>query len=286
MFVVGGSASQKLSASLSKELGATLSKVEIKRFPDGECYVRIDEDLKGQDVAVVQTTYPDPNLVELFIILDAVREMSPKRVTTVVPYFGYARQDKKFKQGEAISARAFMKLIDTATNEFVSVDIHAPKILENLTIPYKNVSVMKAFGQFFKDKGVDLVLAPDKGALDRANVVASVLKCPWDHLEKTRIDGSTVRMAPKAIDAKGKTVAIVDDIIATGGTIIKATEALKQQGAKKVFAACAHGLYTSNALDRLTPVCDAVYSADTLENPTSSVSAASAIAEYLRSRKQ
>jgi ribose-phosphate pyrophosphokinase len=266
-------------------MNVKLATVESKRFPDGECYVRIDEDLRNQDVVVVQTTYPDPNLVELFILLDAVREMTPKKVTTVVPYFGYARQDKKFKNGEAISARAFVKLINNCTDEFVSVDIHAPKILGNFTIPYTNVSVMKSFGEFFKDKGVDLVLAPDKGALDRANIVASVLKCPWDHLEKTRIDGSTVKMAPKAIDAKGKTVAIVDDIIATGGTIIKATEALKQQGAKKVFAACAHGLYTSNALDRLTPVCDAVYSADTLENPTSKVSAANAIAEHLLKKK-
>ena len=281
MIVVGGSASQKLSASLAKATNAKLAKVEIKRFPDGECYVRIDEQLKGQHVVVVQTTYPDPNLVELFILLDAAREMGPAKITTVVPYFGYARQDKKFKDGEAISARAFVKLINSCTDEFVSVDIHAPKILTNFTIPNTNVSVMKSFGEFFKDKGVNLVLAPDKGALDRANTVATVLKCPWDHLEKTRIDGSTVKMAPKALDAKGKIVAIVDDIIATGGTIIKATEALKAQGALKVFAACAHGLYTSNALDRLTPVCDAVYSADTLENPTSKVSAATAIAEHL-----
>jgi ribose-phosphate pyrophosphokinase len=285
MIIVGGSASQKLSASLAKATNSKLAKVEIKRFPDGECYVRIDEQLKGQHVVVVQTTYPDPTLVELFILLDAAREMGPAKITTVVPYFGYARQDKKFKEGEAISARAFVKLINTCTDEFVSVDIHAPKTLTSFTIPYTNVSVMKSFGEFFKDKGVNLVLAPDKGALDRANIVASVLKCPWDHLEKTRIDGSTVKMAPKAIDAKGKVVAIVDDIIATGGTIIKATEALKAQGALKVFAACAHGLYTSNALDRLTPVCDAVYSADTLENPTSKVSAAAAIAEHLLKSK-
>jgi ribose-phosphate pyrophosphokinase len=285
MIVVGGSASQNLSASLSKATGAKLAKVEIKRFPDGECYVRIDEDLKGQQVVVVQTTYPDPNLVELFILLDAARDMAPAKLTTVVPYFGYARQDKRFKNGEAISARAFVKLINNCTDEFVSVDIHAPKILDNFTIPHTNVSVMKAFGEFFKDKGVDLVLAPDKGALDRANTVAKVLGCPWDHLEKTRIDGSTVKMAPKAIDAKGKVVAIVDDIIATGGTIIKATEALKAQGALKVFAACAHGLYTSNALDRLTPVCDAVYSADTLENPTSHVSAAGVLAEHFQKKR-
>jgi ribose-phosphate pyrophosphokinase len=284
LHVVGGSASRKLAEALSKELGATNASVEVKRFPDGECYVRIDDDLTDKEVVVVQTTYPDPNLVELFILQDAVREMSPSRVVTVVPYFGYARQDKKFNDGEAISARAFSRLIDAGTDEFVTVDIHAPKVLEWFEVPATDVSVMPTFGQFFKDKGVDLVLAPDKGALDRANAAAKVLGCDWDHLEKTRIDGDTVKMAPKELDAKGKTVAIVDDIIATGGTIIKATEALKEQGAAKVFAACAHGLYTKNALDRLQPVCDDVFSADTIENPTSVISAAGAIAAHLMER--
>jgi ribose-phosphate pyrophosphokinase len=265
-------------------LDAKLADVEIKRFPDGECYVRIKDDLKGQEAIVVQTTFPDPHLVELFILLDALKGLSPSRIITVVPYFGYARQDKRFLEGEAISARAFSRLIDAASDEFVSVDIHAPKILEWFDVPAKDVSVMPTFGEFFKDKGVDLVLAPDKGALDRADATASVLGCEWDHLEKTRIDGDTVKMAPKELDAKGRTVAIVDDIIATGGTIIRATEALREQGAKKVFAACAHGLYTKNALERLEPALDAVYSADTIENPTSVISAAGAIADYLRSR--
>jgi ribose-phosphate pyrophosphokinase len=284
LFVVGGSASRKLSASLAKALGAKLADVEIKRFPDGECYVRIKEDLKGQEVMVVQTTFPDPFLVELFILIDAARDLGPSKVTTVVPYFGYARQDKRFLDGEAISARAFSRLIDGVTDEFVTVDIHAPKILDWFKVPSKDVSVMPSFGEFLRDKGVDLVLAPDKGALDRARSTADVLGCQWDHLEKTRLDGENVRMAPKELDAKGKTVAIVDDIIATGGTIIRATEALREQGAQKVYAACAHGLYTKNALERLEPTLDAVFSADTIENPTSVISAASAIAAYLTER--
>jgi len=282
LYVVGGSASRKLSQSLARELRVNNAMVESKRFPDGECYVRIKEDLKDQEVVLVQTTFPDPNLVELFMLQDAVREMSPSRLVTVVPYFGYARQDKKFNDGEAISARAISRLIDRSTDEFITVDIHAPKILEWFDVEASDVSVMPIFGRFLKEKGVDLVLAPDKGALDRASAAAKVLGCEWDHLEKTRIDSETVTMAPKDLDAYGKTVAIVDDIIATGGTIIRATEALKEQGAAKVFAVCAHGLYTKNALDRLEPVCDAVFSADTIENPTNVISAASALAEKIK----
>ena len=151
MFVVGGSASRKLSQSLAEELKVSNATVETKRFPDGECYVRIMEDLKDQEVILVQTTYPDPNLVELFILQDAVREMSPSRLITVVPYFGYARQDKKFNVGEAISARAFSRLIDRSTDELITVDIHAPKILEWFDVEATDVSVMSTFGTFLKE---------------------------------------------------------------------------------------------------------------------------------------
>lgn len=281
MIIVGGTASNALSKELAKQSGAKLAEVESKRFPDGEFYSRILSDLTGEDVAIVQTTYPDEKMVELFILQDAVRDFKINSLTTVVPYYGYARQDKKFLDGEAISARVIAKLVQLQSDAFITVDIHAPKILEWFDIPAHDVSVMPAVGEFLKDYGVDLVLAPDKGALARAEATASVLGCDWDHLEKTRIDGETVKMAPKNLGVDGKVVAIVDDIIATGGTIVKATETLREQGAKKIYAACAHGLYTKNALDRLGPVCDEVFSADTIENPTSKISAAGAIAGLL-----
>jgi ribose-phosphate pyrophosphokinase len=282
MIIVGGTASGSLAREIAAISGGKLAEVESKRFPDGEFYCRIHTDLGGQDVVLVQTTYPDEKLVELFILQDAARDFEVRSLTTVVPYFGYARQDKKFLDGEAISARKLAKLIQMQSDAFVTVDIHAPKILEWFDIPAHDVSVMPAVGRFLKDYGVELVLAPDKGALARAEATASVLCCEWDHLEKTRIDGETVKMAPKNLKVDGKVVAIVDDIIATGGTIITATKTLREQGASKVYAACAHGLYTKNALDRLGPACDEVFSADTIENPTSKISAAAAIAAALK----
>jgi ribose-phosphate pyrophosphokinase len=129
MHIVGGSASGKLAGELAKELGASLAKVETKRFPDDECYVRIEDNLDGEDVAIVQTAWPDKNIVELLLLQDAVREFDVASVTTVVPYFGYARQDKKFKDGEPISARVLARAIQMQSDAFVTVDVHAPSVV-------------------------------------------------------------------------------------------------------------------------------------------------------------
>lgn len=282
VFVVSGSASRHLGDSLAKHLGANLAQTEIRRFPDGECYVRIASDLHDQDVILVQTTYPDPNIIELFALQEAVKEAKPKQVTTVVPYYGYARQDKIFKSGETIVARNLARHIELTTDQVILVDIHAPTIPSHFTKPCKAVSSMPQIGEYLKAFSPDAILAPDKGALERAGIVSKALGCQFDNLEKTRLDGETVVMKPKNMDVKGKFVVIVDDIIATGGTIIKATEQLKAQGARQVWAACAHGLYTGGALPKLTKAVDRVLSTDTLESETSVITVAPAVAKALK----
>jgi ribose-phosphate pyrophosphokinase len=142
---------------------------------------------------------------------------------------------------------------------------------------------MTQIGEFLKPFSPDIIMAPDKGAIERASAVADVLDAQFDYLEKTRIDGHTVTMKAKNLDVKDRTVAIIDDIIATGGTIIKATNELKRQGANKVFAACTHGLYTSGALPKLVENCDKVISTDTLESETSFVSLAPELAKFIKS---
>src|SRR5512136_3448855 len=149
MFVVGGSASKGLAGELSKCLKAKLAKVEIKRFPDDECYVRIDDDLDDQDVFLVQTTWPDKNIIELFLLQDAIREFDVSSLTTVVPYFGYARQDKQFKPGEPISARAIARLMQLQTDEFMTVDIHSVSIIDWFdNVSAKNVCAYPEIGKF------------------------------------------------------------------------------------------------------------------------------------------
>ncbi|MCK4718685.1 MAG: ribose-phosphate diphosphokinase, partial [Thermoplasmata archaeon] len=159
--------------------------------------------------------------------------------------------------------------------------IHAKSILQWFTIPVEDVSGMPALAEKLMEEGVDMVLSPDKGAKGRASMVAGIIGCPWDYLEKTRLDGEHVVMKAKNLDVSGKVVAITDDIIATGGTMITAAGHLKEQGASRVIAACTHGLFTKNALPRLEEVFNRVISTDTLENPTSVVSVAGEIAKVL-----
>jgi ribose-phosphate pyrophosphokinase len=283
MFVVGGSASQLLSKELAKSLRAKLAKVEIKRFPDDECYIRIDEDLDDQEVFLVQTSWPDRNIVELFLLQDAIKEFDVDSLTTVVPYFGYARQDKQFKPGEPISARAIARLIQMNTDEFITVDVHAPSVTDWFEgKSAKNVAAYPEIGRYLKGKGIELILSPDEGRADNAKRVADVVNCEADFLVKERLDGETVKMTPKRLDAKGKKVAIVDDIISTGGTIVKAAEQLRKQGAAKIYAVCTHGVFAGNAIPKLEAVCDDICTTDTIENPKTCISVAPQIARVAR----
>jgi ribose-phosphate pyrophosphokinase len=283
MYVVGGSANGMLAKELAKSLKARLAKVETKRFPDDECYVRIDEDLDGEDVFLVQTGWPDRNIIELFLLQDAIREFEISSLTTVVPYFGYARQDKQFKPGEPISARAIARLIQLQTDEFMTVDVHAVSIIDWFdNVSAKNVCAYPEIGKFLRAKGVQVILSPDEGRWENAKRVADVAGCDADFLVKERLDGDKVSITPKSLDVNGKHVAIVDDIISTGGTIIKAAEQLKIQGAKKIVAACTHGVFANNALDRIRLAVDEIYSTDTIENPTTAITVAPQIARIAR----
>lgn len=281
MIIVSGSASVSLSKNLANELGAKLANVESRRFPDDECYVRIHDGLDGEDVVLVQTSYPDEKLIELFLLQDAIKEFDVGKLVTVIPYYAYARQDKKFNEGEPISAKTLAKHIQLSTDSMITVDIHEEGILDWFDIPTKNISGMPQLATYLKDLTPDIIIAPDKGAQDLAKMVAEVIGCKWDYLEKTRIDGETVQMKVKNLSVSDKRVVIVDDIIATGGTIVKATEQLKSQGAKEVYAACTHGLFAKNAYSKLKNVCDKVISTDTIENEASFVSVAKEVAKAL-----
>ena len=284
--VVAGSASKPFAEALARELGTTVAAAEWKRFPDGEGYPRLLADVKGRDVLVVQTTAPDANLVELLLWLDAAREAGARSVTAVIPYFGYARQDRAFHPGEAVSSRAAGRAIAAACDRAVTVDPHKLDVLRFLGGKATPVSAVPQLAAQLKGWGVDVVLAPDKGALDRATEAGRILGVPVDHLEKTRLSATEVRMAPKSLDVRGKRVAIVDDLIASGGTMVQAAKQLKANGAVAVYAACTHGLFTGNALpNMLAGGIDRVLCTDTYLSGLCScdcVSAAPAVAQALR----
>lgn len=281
MIVIGGTSSRSLAQDLAQELDAKFVKANVVRFPDGECYVRIEEEELDDDVIVVQNTHPDHNLVEALLLQDAAAGLGARKIITVVPYFGYARQDQRFKKGEALSAKVMVKTLGICSNHLVTVDVHKPIILDWFKGKTDDVHAAPCVGEFFNGHGIDLVLAPDEGALQRAMEVAKVIGADVDYLEKTRLSGEVVRMAPKNVDAKDKNALIVDDIISTGGTIEAAANQLKIFGAKNVTAVCTHGLFTKNALDRLRKCCNAVYSTNTIENEVSVISVAPQIASVL-----
>jgi ribose-phosphate pyrophosphokinase len=283
MRIVAGSASKALAEKLSALLDAPLAPVEVKQFPDEEVYVRVDEDVRGEHVVVVQSTVPNAKLVELLLLLDACHARGADTVTAVVPYYAYSRQDRAFREGECVSAQALAELIEVKADRFVTVDPHKEHILGFFGVEAHAGTAVPELASRLKAEGVDLVLAPDKGALDRAEGAAKQLGVNFDHLEKTRVSGTEVRMEPKNLDVAGQTVAIIDDIISTGGTIATAAGELKKQGAARVVAACTHGLFLNNALERLTNAgCDAVLATDTIEGPASLVSAADAVARVLK----
>jgi len=232
---------------------------------------------------IVQSTYPDHNAMEMFILSQLVSDLGAGSVWGVVPYFGYARQDRVFNEGESFTARTMARHLQMSLDHVICVNLHKETILDHFTDVKSrvNLSVMGDIGAFLKEMGVDFVLSPDAGAVDYAREAASEAGVPFDHLEKRRLDGETVSMKPKNLDVDGRNVAIVDDIIATGGTILRAQETLREQGAEKVYACCAHGLFTGGGIERLTPHLDGLFSSDTIENPTTRISAGRVIARYI-----
>ena len=285
MHVIGGSASTPLAERISRELGnAPFGIPYLKRFPDGELYVRVGGRISGDDVVLVQSTRTDQDLIELLLLEDAIREAGCRRLFVVVPYFGYARQDRPFFPGEPVSARTIGRHVELEADAVVTVDLHSTETLRSFTKPAFEASGVPAIARLLRERPVDLLVSPDKGGIERAKRMASILDKPWIALEKKRIDSEHVELSlPKElpIELEGKHLVIVDDVISTGGTIVEAAKLLKRQRVGAIAAACTHGLFLRDAFERIKAVCDGLYSTDTLDNPAEKASVAPDIAQIL-----
>lgn len=283
MIIVGGSSSRDLAKELSIRLGCTYIQASTTKFPDGECYTRIDAESLDDDVVIVQNTYPDSNIIEMFLLQDAVKKMGAKKVTLLIPYFGYARQDRVFKPGEPESAKVMVKHLGMMCDCVFTIDVHKESIVEYFACPHKDLKAAPAIAEYFMNRNIDLVLSPDLGAKDRAKAVGERMGLPYDHLQKTRLSGSDVKISPAEMDCAGKNILIVDDMISTGGTIIAAKQALKEAGAASISVACTHGLFINNALERLTGnALETVLCCNTLENEVSNISVANIFCDALK----
>lgn len=282
MYIIGGTSAGKIAQDLSLELNQPILNAVMKRFPDEEFYIRILDDVKGQNVIVIQTTYPDTKIVELLLIQDALRDAGAEKIIIVIPYFGYSRQDKQFQKGEPISARVLAQHIGLHADFVLTIDPHKQHLLDFFNIPAYSCSAVGEIAKYIQKKNVDFILAPDKGAKQSSQYAAEIIGCDYDYMEKTRIDGTTVTIKPKQIDVKNKHVVILDDIISTGGTMAKSIVELKKQGAKKVTVACTHGLFIGDAINKLlSSGCDEIISTDTIENDFSKVKTAPCIANNI-----
>lgn len=287
MIVIAGSASPKLSARVAKQFKCRLIRPDLWRFPDGEFYVRIGAELKGEHAVVVQSTHcpQNDNLVELCFLLDAAKDIGAGRVTAVVPYLSYARQDKRFKPGEAISLRTVSKLIsNTGADEFITVDIHEEEATRNFSIPAYNLTAMPLLGRYLNGLKLKdpVILGADQGAAERAKRVAVELGVEHDHLEKRRVTPEKVLTRPKRLDIAKRDVVIVDDIISTGGTIVEAAKILRRQGARSIYAACTHPVLAGKAVRRLKGAgVKRVIATDAIEHKVSAVSVAPLIAKAI-----
>jgi len=286
--VIPGPASQDLGRKVADMLKSRIVSVIFKTFPDGESYLRLDGNVKGEEVAIVQTTSPpqDVHIMQLFLMVDAAKDLGAEKVIAVVPYLAYARQDKRFLPGEAISIETFIKLIEASgTDQFLTVNIHEEGVLKKFSVPAENLSAMPLLAEYFKKKGLAgaFSLAPDKGALELAKEADRVLNggCGWLRKERDRLTGE-IRVEEKRFDIKGRDVIVFDDIISTGGTIAAAVKMLKTQGAKKVYAACAHPLLVGEAQRKIMQSgAEEIVGTDCVPSPVSVVSVAPLIAEAL-----
>jgi ribose-phosphate pyrophosphokinase len=292
LIIIGGSSSEDLATKVAEELHSKASKLELRRFPDGERYLRVVDDVKNESVAVIQSIHhtPDELLFEYLLLVDTLKDLGAGRVTSFIPYFAYARQDERFKPGEALSFRTVTKLMESVgTDEIYTIDMHQHRVLkasEVFRIPSHNLSAMPLLADYVKraeEVRAPLVIGPDAEAEQWAKIAAERLGTEYDVFEKKRFGDAHVEVRPRRSNAKGRDVLIVDDIISTGGTIVEAARILLSQGANKIVVACTHPILAPGALEKMEKAGVAtVVGTDTVPSPISRVSVAPLIAEEIR----
>jgi ribose-phosphate pyrophosphokinase len=275
--IVSGPSSQVLAGRVARTLGCHLADTEFSTFPDGERYLRVPGIDSCDHVVIVQSTPTDSDYISLLQLIDAC-DISD-RIDVIIPYFGYARQDKRFKDGESVSARALAHAI--TANRVFTVNIHNPDVLPYFDAPATSINAAPVVGEYIAAMKLTdpMIIAPDEGALDLVRSTSENLGVGFDYMEKTRISGDEVSIKTKEPDVSGRDVVILDDIISTGGTIVETTLLLKENGANRVFAACIHPVLVRNAVLRIFAAgVEGIIATDTLDKSVSVVTVAQLIA--------
>ncbi len=272
MKIFTGSSNPELAARIAHYLNTRVGDSVLKRFSDGEIWFKYNENIRGCDVFIVQSTQPPAeHLMELLIMLDAAKRSSAKRITAVIPYFGYARQDRKDRPRVAITAKLVADLLAAAgADRVLTMDLHAPQIQGFFNIPFDHLYASAIFIEFYEAKKIPdlVVVAPDIGAMKAARFYSEYLNASLAVVDKRRPTQNISEVMNVIGEVDGKNVLMIDDLVDTGGSITQAAEALKKRGAKNIYACCTHGVFSGNAIERIqdSPIREFV-TTDTLPIP-------------------
>ena len=273
MKLLSGNSNKPLSKNIAKYLKSKLVNSSIRNFSDGEIYVEINENIRGNSIFLIQSVSSpaNDNLMELLLCIDALKRSSAKNITAVIPYFGYARQDRKVAPRTSISAKLVSNLITKAgADRIVTVDLHAGQIQGFFDIPVDNLFATPIFARHIKKKikGKNLIcVAPDVGGTERARALGKILNVGLAIVDKRRPKPGQSQVMNIVGDVKGKTCIIVDDIIDSGGTIVNAAKALKDRGAKEVYVYITHGVLSGEAVKKIkNSVIKNLVITDTIDN--------------------
>ena len=284
MIIFSGSSSINLGKKVTDDINASVGNSRIKRFPDGEIYIKILSSVRGEECTVIQSTASNDDVVELILFLDLLRDCQASKIHTIIPYLGYARQDKRFEEGEALSIKTILKILDGFSDSITTVNCHFRRGVGEFIshgVKIRNLDAFPLVAGYFRDKLREpMVIAPDKGSLECARNASEVIGCDFDFLEKERLSGEEVHIGVKELNVEGRDIVILDDIISTGGTIIEATKSLHSQGARSVNVGCVHGVF-SQGMEKINSSVDSLVCTDTIERDVSKVSVAGLISREL-----
>jgi ribose-phosphate pyrophosphokinase len=268
--IFSGNSNRPLAGKIASYIHQPISDCEVTRFSDNEIFVKIDENIRGMDVFIIQSTNPpSDNLFELLIMIDAARRASARRITAVIPYFGYARADRKDQPRVAITSKLIANMITVSgADRVILMDLHASQIQGFFDIPSDHLYSSRVFNRHFLKTGLDnlVIVSPDVGSTRIARAFATKLNSSLAIIDKRRPQPNQSEVMNIIGDIKGKNVIIRDDMVDTAGTLIRAAEALAENGAKSIIACCTHGVLSSNATEKLakSPI-EKIYITDTLD---------------------
>jgi ribose-phosphate pyrophosphokinase len=269
--IFAGNSNKPLANKIANYIHQPLSDCKIRRFSDHELFVQIDENVRGMDIFIIQSTNPPAeNILELLIMIDAARRASAKRITAVIPYFGYARADRKDQPRVSITSKLLANMITVAgANRIILMDLHASQIQGFFDVPSDHLYSSRVFNRHFLKAGLTnvVVVSPDVGSTKIARAFAAKLDASLAIIDKRRPEPNQAEVMNIIGEIKGKNVVIRDDMVDTGGTIIEAAEALSKTGAKSINVCCTHAVLSGNAIQRLmaSPI-EKIYITDTIDN--------------------